>query len=109
MVAFHSLEDRIVKHTFRALQARQVVKVLTKRPIAPGVEEVHGQSPRPLRGRREVLGFGRAQRGHHVGGTGRIEDLLAHRLLLEQARDVGEHTDVRVIDNAVGAPDSHAR
>jgi 16S rRNA (cytosine1402-N4)-methyltransferase len=45
VIAFHSLEDRIVKHTFRALQARQVVKVLTKRPIAPGVEEVQ-RNPR---------------------------------------------------------------
>jgi 16S rRNA (cytosine1402-N4)-methyltransferase len=46
VISFHSLEDRIVKHTFRALeQADRAVRILTKRPIAPGDEEV-ARNPR---------------------------------------------------------------
>ena len=46
VITFHSLEDRIVKHTLRALQQRDgLVQVLTKKPIAPGDEEV-ARNPR---------------------------------------------------------------
>jgi 16S rRNA (cytosine1402-N4)-methyltransferase len=46
VIAFHSLEDRIVKHTLRALeQASALVKVLTKKPVVPGDDEI-GRNPR---------------------------------------------------------------
>jgi 16S rRNA (cytosine1402-N4)-methyltransferase len=45
VIAFHSLEDRIVKHTLRALQRDGLVQVLTKRPMVPRDEEV-ARNPR---------------------------------------------------------------
>lgn len=68
VIAFHSLEDRIVKHTLRRLQGQcvcppdfpecrcnpqAVVKVLTQSPVRPDEEEVEG-NPRARSARLRV-------------------------------------------------------
>ncbi len=46
MITFHSLEDRIVKHTMRALaQGGADVRLLTKKPVVPGEAEL-ARNPR---------------------------------------------------------------
>jgi 16S rRNA (cytosine1402-N4)-methyltransferase len=45
VITFHSLEDRIVKHTLRALQASGAVTIRTKRPLVPSEAEVE-RNPR---------------------------------------------------------------
>jgi len=47
VISFHSLEDRIVKHTLRALErgGDAAMSVLTKKPVVPGENEVQ-RNPR---------------------------------------------------------------
>ena len=47
VVSFHSLEDRIVKHTLRELEqsGELALRVLTRRPLRPGPDEV-ARNPR---------------------------------------------------------------
>jgi 16S rRNA (cytosine1402-N4)-methyltransferase len=54
VVAFHSLEDRIVKHTVRSLAAAGTVRVLTKKPVEAGDAET-AANPRARSARLRVV------------------------------------------------------
>ena len=56
VISFHSLEDRIVKHTFRAMaeKGRAIMKILTKKPLLPSEEEVR-QNPRARSAKLRVI------------------------------------------------------
>jgi 16S rRNA (cytosine1402-N4)-methyltransferase len=53
-ISFHSLEDRIVKQTWRSLAARGSMRILTKRPITAGEVEV-AANPRARSAKLRVL------------------------------------------------------
>jgi len=56
VIAFHSLEDRVVKHTFRRLGADEsgTVRVVTRRPVVPSDEEAE-RNPRARSARLRVV------------------------------------------------------
>jgi len=56
VIAFHSLEDRVVKHTFRRLGAgdEATVRVVTRRPVLPTPEEAE-VNPRSRSARMRVM------------------------------------------------------
>jgi 16S rRNA (cytosine1402-N4)-methyltransferase len=55
VISFHSLEDRIVKHVFRALdRGEATLRILTKRPIGPGDEEL-ARNPRARSAKLRVI------------------------------------------------------
>ena len=39
VISFHSLEDRVIKHTFRALKAGGLIDIVTAKPLTPGSSE----------------------------------------------------------------------
>jgi 16S rRNA (cytosine1402-N4)-methyltransferase len=45
VVTFHSLEDRVVKHTLRALEASATMVIRTRRPTVPSAAEIQ-RNPR---------------------------------------------------------------
>jgi 16S rRNA (cytosine1402-N4)-methyltransferase len=53
VIAFHSLEDRVVKHTFREEAARGRVTLVTRRPLVPGDDEI-ARNPRARSARLRV-------------------------------------------------------
>ena len=54
IIAFHSLEDRIVKHTFRAIASTGPFEIVTKRPVTPADEEL-ADNPRARSAKLRVL------------------------------------------------------
>ena len=39
VISFHSLEDRIVKHTFRSFSSQGILRIITKKPLVPQLRE----------------------------------------------------------------------
>jgi 16S rRNA (cytosine1402-N4)-methyltransferase len=60
VITFHSLEDRIAKHTLRALQNEDFgLRIRTKRPMVPGEAEVE-RNPRARSAKLRAAEIGRA-------------------------------------------------
>jgi 16S rRNA (cytosine1402-N4)-methyltransferase len=74
VITFHSLEDRVVKHTLRQIQAAGDVglRILTKRPIVPGDAEVE-RNPRARSAKLRVAE--RVSAGPGEAGRRRAEQL----------------------------------
>jgi 16S rRNA (cytosine1402-N4)-methyltransferase len=60
VITFHSLEDRIAKHTLRALQSEDFgLRIRTKRPVVPGEAEIE-RNPRARSAKLRAAEIGRA-------------------------------------------------
>ena len=60
VITFHSLEDRIAKHTLRALQNEDFgLRIRTKRPVVPGRAEIE-RNPRARSAKLRAAEIGRA-------------------------------------------------
>ena len=60
VITFHSLEDRIAKHTLRALQAERFgLRIRTKRPVVPGEAEIE-RNPRARSAKLRAAEIGQA-------------------------------------------------
>lgn len=53
VIAFHSLEDRIIKNTFKRYASEQLLKIITKKPIRPKSKEI-ADNPRARSARLRV-------------------------------------------------------
>ena len=78
VISFHSLEDRIVKHTFRALAHRDAprVQVLTKRPVVSGDEEV---AANPRARSAKLRGVERVAQANRGGGRDGADGIVRVR------------------------------
>lgn len=50
LISFHSLEDRIVKNIFREWEKLRIIRILTKKPVSPTVQEIK-ENPRARSGK----------------------------------------------------------
>ena len=54
VISFQSMEDRLVKQAFRMLEQTGVARVLTKKPVTPGEDEI-GRNPRSRSAKMRVV------------------------------------------------------
>jgi 16S rRNA (cytosine1402-N4)-methyltransferase len=60
VITFHSLEDRIVKHTLRTLAAEEAgLRIRTKRPLVPSEAEIE-RNPRARSAKLRAVEMGHA-------------------------------------------------
>lgn len=54
VISFHSLEDRMVKQTYRELEKEGIIRVITKKPVRPSAAEIES-NPRSRSAKLRVL------------------------------------------------------